>query len=796
MLKRSLLAALIALPVWAAAPAQAQNSISPSITASSNNRPLSSLRAAAAASRTNAPTRFATPYEVPNFVGPGAPIQNLAPNATIPNLQAQIGLAPVTINGGFPGASNDDNAAVAGGRIAPPDTDGDVGPNHYVQMINLVTTIYDKSGGVVVAPFTSNAFWQGIGGNCQTLNRGDPIVLYDEVADRWFVSQFAFPNSFATFSQCVAVSVTGDPTGAYNRYEFSFTGIGFNDYPKHGIVDDSITIMANLFTPPGFAFGGTYLGVMDKNAMYAGQPATMVGANIGTGEFGFVAADRDGPGAVGALFATAMSRTNLFDIWELDIDWNNPGAATLSRIAGIPISAYDNFLCAAPRGACVPQPTPGGALESLSDRLMHRLQIRDFGAYRSMVAAHTVDVGSGRAGIRWYEMRETGGTWSLYQEGTYGPNDGLNRFMPSIAMNAAGDIGLGYLLSSSTTFVSTAVAGQSAGNTGTGQLDGEEVICAAGGGAQTGTARAGDYSATAVDPVSDTFWHTNEVFNTTGNFNWDTFICEFSVPSSASGAAQFGTERRNQADASTFYTVPLASGLSNPIVVMGPPSFAGAQPTNIRVNNVTASNFQYQLDEWDYLDGSHITENTGWLALDAGSTTIGSLDAVAGTVNINQNWTTVTFSSAFSAAPVVVAQVATRNGGQSVTTRIRNVTATSFQVRLQEEEGNDGTHVVETVHFIAMEPGTTTVGGTRYVVGRTGNTVTDAFSTISFGTTVNAPNLVAQMQTFDGADTADLRHQNLTPTSVQIKVEEETSANAEVGHTTEVIGYIVVGSAP
>ncbi|MEM7678532.1 MAG: PKD domain-containing protein, partial [Myxococcota bacterium] len=352
------------------------------------------------------------------------------------------------------------------------------------------------------------------------------------------VSQFAFPDSFDSFSQCVAISQTGDPTGGYNRYEFSFDGIGFNDYPKHGIVDGAITMTANLFTPGffGFSFAGSFLGVMDKDAMYAGTPANLIGFNVGLDDFGFVAGDLDGSGSAPALFANAMSNTNRFDVWRIDVvDWQS-GTANIAQIASLPISAYDNQLCGATRGACVPQPQSGPALEAITDRLMHRLQLRDFGTHRTMLASHTVDVGAGRAGIRWYEFRESdGSTWSLYQEGTYGPNDGENRFMPSIAMNATGDIGLGYLLSSANTFLSVGVAGQSAANSGSGLLDSTETICAAGGGVQLGTARSGDYSSTSIDPTTGRFWHTNEVVNATGDFNWATYICEFEVVEDTGG---------------------------------------------------------------------------------------------------------------------------------------------------------------------------------------------------------------------------------------------------------------------
>ena len=501
------------------------------IEARSENRPLQSLSVTAAQARTNIPTQRG-PREVPNFVGKGKPLPGTAdPAITAATLQNSTGMsAATTVGGGFPGATNNDNGRLLGVLIAPPDTDGSVGPNHFVQMINLLTTIYDKNGNVVTPSFASNAFWDGAGGNCEPFNQGDPIVLYDEVADRWFVSQFAFPDNLNSFSQCVAISQTGDPTGGYNRYEFSFDNIGFNDYPKHGIVTDSITMIANIFRPRGpfFNFTGTFLGVMDKNAMYAGQPASLIGFNIGTGEFGFVAGDLDGPGSSDALFATAMSTASAFDIWKIDVDWSTENAS-VSQIDSIAVTPFDSNLCSASREACIPQPNGGPALEAITDRLMHRLQIRDFGTYRTMVTAHTVDVGGGRAGIRWYEMRETGGDWSLYQEGTYGPSDGENRWMASAAMNADGDIGIGYLLASQNTFVSMAVTGQSAAASGTGTLDAAEQICAAGSGVQQDTGRSGDYSSTSIDPTTGNFWHTNEVFTTTGQFQWATFVCEFSV---------------------------------------------------------------------------------------------------------------------------------------------------------------------------------------------------------------------------------------------------------------------------
>jgi len=495
------------------------------------NQPLDSLAKAVERGK-GRPVNPGPPREVPNYRGKGTPSTNGATNAPDVLLQSYEGQAATAAGDGFDGANNWDNSDVVGFRIAPPDTDGSIGPNHFVQMVNLITTIFDRNGTPLLeGPFASNLFWEDMGGNCGKHNQGDPIVLYDDQANRWLVSQFAFPDNLKSYSQCVAVSQTPDPTGAYNRYEFSFNGIGFNDYPKHGIVDGAITLMANIFTKRGqnFRWGGTYLAVLDKDRMYVGASASMRGFKLGTSEFGFVAGDLDGPGSAPALFATAMSTSNRFDIWEITPNWSG-SSASIEQIASVSISGFNPSLCGASRGACIPQ-LNGPDLESLSDRLMHRLQIRDFGSHRSMVASHTVDAdGSGTAGIRWYEFRETGGTWTKHQEGTYAPNDGLHRWMPSIAMNGQGDIGIGYLFSSDTSFMSIAAVGQTAAASGSGVLDSDELVCVYGGGPQTGVSRSGDYSSTSVDPLDDTtFWHTNEYVFLGGHFVWDTYVCPFTV---------------------------------------------------------------------------------------------------------------------------------------------------------------------------------------------------------------------------------------------------------------------------
>ena len=235
------------------------------------------------------------------------------------------------------------------------------------------------------------------------------------------------------------------------------------------------------------------------------------------------------------------------------------------------------------------------------------------------------------------------------------------------------------------------------------------------------------------------------------------------------------------------------SGFTDPIVVLGPPSRNGGDPTSMRIQNLTSAGFEQFLHEWSYLDGSHVNETVGYLAVDRSMTTLGTLQLEADQSSVSTGWTTVSFATPFASAPVVLAQVVTVNDADPVTHRIRNVTATGFQIQLEEEELSSSGHVAETVHWIAIEPGITTANGSSILVGRTPDDRTHTFSTISFGGTYPSPVVLADMQTTDGGDTAVVRQRNLTTTSVQVSVEEERSRDNETNHTTEVIGYVIIG---
>lgn len=442
----------------------------------------------------------------------------------------------------FDGGENNDNAFVLGTLIAPPDTIGDVGRTHYVQMFNLLTEIFDKDGNTVLGPFPTSAFFAGLGGPCEFRNLGDPIVVYDEETDRWLVSQFQGFQGFPGFQLCIAMSKSGDPTGSWFQYEFEFGAIGFPDYPKYGFATDSINLMANMFVP----FQGAGLGVIDKAEVLSPGPATMVFFVLGPSEFGFIPGDNDGPvfdNTKPTFFTNNGFSGNTIDVWEITPDYAVPANTTIAEVANIPVSPYDTNICDAPRERCIAQPGSGTGvfpnnipfLEAIADRMMHRAQTRDHGIRKEAVMSHTVDVdGTGKAGVRWYELRNHKDRgWTLKKEGTFSP-DGDNRWMGSIAMTASGETCLGYSISSQTTYPSIGVAGRK----GTANhINVPEVVAFDGNAAanvQRRTARWGDYSSMNIDPVDDSCWYTTEYAKPNlfigEQFGWATKIIQYQLP--------------------------------------------------------------------------------------------------------------------------------------------------------------------------------------------------------------------------------------------------------------------------
>jgi hypothetical protein len=406
---------------------------------------------------------------------------------------------------------------------APPDTEGTVGATQYVQWVNTSFAIFNKSTGALIAgPTAGNTLWSGFGGGCQTNNDGDPIVLYDKAAQRWVFSQFSV--STTPYLQCIAVSTTSDATGTYNRYSFQYSN--FDDYPKMGVWSDAYYETFNMFN--GNTFVGADACAYNRAAMLAGSSATQICFQQGSSVGGLLPSDIDGLTAPPAGSPNYMIYfgTNNLNLFKFHVDFNTPSNSTFTGPTVIPVSAFSP-LCGG--GTCVPQPGTSQQLDSLADRLMYRLAYRNFGTHESLVVNHSVVAGSS-GGVRWYEIQNPGGTPSVAQQSTFAP-DSNYRWMGSVAMDQAGDMALGYTVSSSSVNPSVRYTGRLASDPAS-TMEAEVNVVSGTGSQTTGLSRWGDYSAMQVDPVDDcTFWYTQEYMKTNGTFNWSTRINTLKFPS-------------------------------------------------------------------------------------------------------------------------------------------------------------------------------------------------------------------------------------------------------------------------
>ena len=422
-------------------------------------------------------------------------------------------------------------------RVAPPDTTGDVGPNHYVQWVNLRYAIYtltrnasnEITGFNLVPGFPKNGgvVWQGFGGRCGSDNDGDPIVQYDQLADRWVLTQFAVSGT--PYTQCVAVSTSPDPTGTYFRYAFSYER-SFNDYPKMGVWPDAYYISYNMFRN-GRSFTGNTVCAFERARMLLGLSARQACVNT-TGGHSLEPADLEGivlppPGSPNLLMSMT---TSAIQFWRFAVNWT-AGTGTLT--GPTTVSGVAAFSRACGGGACVVQPGTSTRLDTLADRLMYRLSYRNFGTHEALVINHSVTSGTG-VGIRWYELRNAAGQTLgnaapvLQQQGTFAPSNDF-RWMGSAAMDKTGGIAIGYNISSGSIVPSIRYAYR--GPADPAGTMGNETSVLAGSGSQTGNlTRWGDYSTISVDPVDGcTMVFTTQFQPANGSFNWSTYIHSFKL---------------------------------------------------------------------------------------------------------------------------------------------------------------------------------------------------------------------------------------------------------------------------
>jgi len=462
----------------------------------------------------------------------------------------------------FEGLSNQDNFNLFGFRVNPPDPVGDVGPNHYVEMVNLAFAVYDKQGNLLLGPVDTGTLWAGFAVPDCTDPSGDPIVVYDQLVDRWILTQFttrftADPQN-DRFYNCVAVSQTGDPTGAYYRYAFT-SGNFFPDYPKYGVWTDSYILTSRDFGPT--VEYGISVYALEKNKMIAGNPkaravkffldSAVVPINL-MGD-GLLPPDIDGTrrpidGAPAPIIGTQDdggpygATFDALNIWELNVKWKANPEASFNLVLQLPVAQFDSIFPCDPVSSrdCLPQPgitNPAQYLDILSyrQRPTWRLAYRNFGKYEALVTNQSVEARTGIAGVRWYEIRRTGGAYSLYQQGTYAPDD-VHRWMGSIAMDWQGNMALGYsVVNGVDVYPGIRYTGRLVGDP-LGQMTLDEGVIINGTGVQrTTNSRWGDYTSMNIDPTDDcTFWYVNEYYTLAGQLSstagWQTRIGSFKFP--------------------------------------------------------------------------------------------------------------------------------------------------------------------------------------------------------------------------------------------------------------------------
>ncbi len=424
----------------------------------------------------------------------------------------------------------------------PPDTVGDVGPNHYVQAVNASRiAIYDKTGTMLPGyPITLESLAPS--GAC-TNGSGDPIVLYDWLADRWFLQEFTGGGTL-----CIYVSTSADPTGTYNFY--AFNPPSFPDYPHYGVWPDAYYATTN----EGGASLTTY--AFDRVAMLAGAAATMQRLTVvpSVSGYGFQAltpADHDGdtppPLAAPGIFmrhnddeahsGSPVPATDFLEMWEMHVDFVTPANTTVTTLPTITITDFNSWMINYSTFFTTPQPDSGTRLDAIREAILQRLVYRNFGSHETLLGVFATNRDPATSGSnveqgnRWFELRRAsgGGSWALHDEGTFGGNTNspsANFFMGTVAMNRQGDVALGYSktdVGASPVFPSIGITGRLADDAA-GTMGPENDIVLGGGASSSG--RWGDYAAMSIDPADDcTFWLTTEYIP--GGGSWGTRIASF-----------------------------------------------------------------------------------------------------------------------------------------------------------------------------------------------------------------------------------------------------------------------------
>lgn len=395
----------------------------------------------------------------------------------------------------------------------PPDPTGAAGLDQYVQAVNSTYRVYDKEGNNLhPAPLALHSLWPG------STSDGDPIVMYDRYADRWFISQF----QTGTNKILIAISETSDALGSFYLYEWQFSS--FPDYPKYAVWSNAYFMTANTNSYDCVAY--------ERDKMLAGDPTasmiTMFFPNvplffnsIGVAYAeGLWAPEADEPGWAFAVQEDSWSGVSddHIKVFKITLDWNTPTNSDCVIHQSITTQSMNNVFTQ--WWDDITQQGTSQKLDAVAGIFMYKVQYRRFPGYDVVMLCHTVDVNNAnRAGVKWYELRKDDGSdqWYIHQESTFDPNDGNSRWMGNIAMDLNGNVGLAYSIAGPNEYAGLRYTGRFA-NDPLNTMTVIEQEAVAGTGAQTLGNRYGDYSQMTVDPVDDaTFWFTGEYLGPSGS---------------------------------------------------------------------------------------------------------------------------------------------------------------------------------------------------------------------------------------------------------------------------------------
>jgi hypothetical protein len=437
--------------------------------------------------------------------------------------------------------------------LAPPDPTGDISPTQYMQAVNgddgAVVAVFDRSGEAIAPPFLMEKLWKKKS-FCGKNGQGDPIVQYDQMADRWIVTQFAFiigDEPHGPYYECVAVSSTSDATGTYYPYSFLIAKDELPDYPKFGVWHDGYYMSLHLFGGNGSFFSGQGIIAFDRESMLLGEEARGFAFFVNKKHFGLLPADAQGPTPPppgSPEYLVVLRDDDVVDkvkndsvlLYEFKVNWNRPHRSEITGPRKMRADPFDSTVCAQ-LFSCLRQKGSDmlldalGAAEGYGAFQMYPLAYRNYGTHESLTLNHSVKVNdrTNRSGVNWFEIRDPGPGAVIYQEGTHSP-DKKARWVASLGMDGQGNMAMGYAITSKRIFPSIAYAGRLATDPLGTMAQGEQIMMA-GRGAQKGATRWGDYTSISIDPLDDcTFWYVNEYYAKSSLAKWRTAIGTFRFP--------------------------------------------------------------------------------------------------------------------------------------------------------------------------------------------------------------------------------------------------------------------------